>query len=116
MNYGDEETPYTRITEHKYFAPWEEHDETVCFREFSRLAEPDDIPYYPIRLVDDKSVLGNYVEAASAARGVTFVGRLATYRYLDMDVTIGEALTAADGIRAAIDADEAIPSFFVDPS
>lgn len=116
MNYGDEETPYTRITEHKYFAPWEDHDETICFREFSRLAESDDTPYYPIRLVDDKSVLDEYVTAATSARGVTFVGRLATYRYLDMDVTIGEALTAADGIRAAIDADEAIPSFFVDPS
>jgi UDP-galactopyranose mutase len=45
---------------------------------------------------------------------VTFVGRLGTYRYLDMDVTIGEALTAADGILAAVEQGTTIPSLFVD--
>lgn len=114
MNYGDLEVPYTRIAEHKHFAPWEEHASTVCFRETSRLAGEDDIPYYPIRLAEDKSVLGQYVEAARAEQGVTFVGRLGTYRYLDMDVTIGEALTAADGILHAFEHDTPVPSLFVD--
>lgn len=113
MNYGDLDVPYTRIAEHKHFAPWETHDQTVCFREFSRLAGPDDIPYYPIRLADDKTVLNQYVKAAEAETGVTFLGRLGTYRYLDMDVTIGEALTAADGIQGAINQHETIPSLFV---
>ena len=58
MNYGDLDVPYTRITEHKHFAPWEEHEETVCFRETSRLAGEGDIPYYPIRLATDKALLG----------------------------------------------------------
>jgi UDP-galactopyranose mutase len=44
---------------------------------------------------------------------VTFVGRLGTYRYLDMDVTIAEALAAAEGIVAAAQARDAIPSLFV---
>ncbi len=53
MNYCDEDVPYTRISEHKHFAPWEQEkfSRTVCFREFSRLAGPDDAPYYPIRLL-----------------------------------------------------------------
>jgi UDP-galactopyranose mutase len=113
MNYGDVEVPYTRIAEHKHFAPWEEHEGTVCFRETSLLADEGDIPYYPIRLAEDKSVLGQYVDAAKAESGVTFVGRLGTYRYLDMDVTIAEALAAAEGIVAAVQARDAIPSLFV---
>ena len=114
MNFGDLEVPHTRIAEHKHFAPWEEHEGTVCFRETSRLAEEGDTPYYPIRLADDKSLLRDYVDAARAEQGVTFVGRLGTYRYLDMDVTIGEALAAADGILAAVDAGRPVPSLFVD--
>ncbi|MGI3784639.1 MAG: UDP-galactopyranose/dTDP-fucopyranose mutase family protein, partial [Janthinobacterium lividum] len=114
MNYGDLEVPYTRISEHKHFAPWEDHQGTVCFRETSRLAGEGDTPYYPIRLAEDKSVLRQYLDAARAEQGVTFVGRLGTYRYLDMDVSIGEALTAADGILSALEHDVAIPSLFVD--
>lgn len=115
MNFGDYETPYTRITEHKHFAPWETHDKTVCFREFSREHTPDDIPYYPIRLVDDKELLGRYLDAAEAEQGVSFVGRLGTYRYLDMDVTIREALEASDAIKTSLAATEPISSFFLDP-
>ncbi len=114
MNFGDLDVPHTRIAEHKHFAPWETHHQTVCFRETSRLAAPDDIPYYPIRLAEDKSLLGTYLQAARDEPDVTFVGRLGTYRYLDMDVTIGEALTAADGILESIRAGVAVPAFFVD--
>ena len=88
--------PHTRVTEHKHFAPWEDHDATICFREFSRECGPDDTPYYPIRLVQEKALLNDYVAAARAETGVTFLGRLGTYRYLDMDVTIREALNAAE--------------------
>ena len=114
MNYGDIDVPYTRIAEHKYFAPWEEHEGTVCFRETSRLAADGDIPYYPIRLANDKSLLSQYIEAARTETGVTFVGRLGTYRYLDMDVTIAEALAAADGILEAVEGRAKVPSLFVD--
>lgn len=113
MNYGDYEVPFTRIAEHKHFAPWEEHDKTVAFREFSRECGPDDIPYYPIRLTEDKGLLRQYLTRATEATDVTFVGRLGTYRYLDMDVTIAEALTASDEILAAIEAGEPIKPFYV---
>ena len=114
MNFGDLDVPHTRIAEHKHFAPWEQHDGTVCFRETSRLAQEDDVPYYPIRLANDKSLLGRYLDAARAERDVTFIGRLGTYRYLDMDVTIAEALAAADGILQALDIGAEVPSLFVE--
>lgn len=113
MNYGDAETPWTRITEHKHFAPWESHDGTVCYREFSRAATPADIPYYPIRLVQEKAMLADYTALAQASDGVTFVGRLGTYRYLDMDVTIREALDAAAAFLDHRGAGRAMPALLV---
>ena len=110
MTSGDPDVPFTRITEHKHFAPWESHDGSVLYREYSRECGPDDIPYYPIRLVDEKALLGDYVAAAKALSGVTFVGRLGTYRYLDMDVTIREALDTA---RAFLTGD--LGAFLSDP-
>ena len=109
MNYCDPDVPYTRITEHKHFAPWESHDRTVTYTEFSRAAEPDDIPYYPIRRVKEKAQLLEYVGLARAVEHVTFVGRLGTYRYLDMDVTIKEALDAAAVIRDGLATGERDP-------
>ncbi|MEL6646093.1 MAG: UDP-galactopyranose mutase [Pseudomonadota bacterium] len=101
MNYGEVQVPYTRITEHKHFSPWESHEGSVCYREFSRECGPEDIPYYPIRLMDEKAMLAEYVEKAQKAENVTFVGRLGTYRYLDMDVTIREALDTARAYEEA---------------
>lgn len=95
LNYCEESVRWTRISEHKHFAPWEEHQKTVCFREYSKLAENSDIPYYPMRLEADKSILRNYMKAAEKTKGVSFVGRLGTYRYLDMHVVIGESLDYA---------------------
>jgi UDP-galactopyranose mutase len=95
LNYCEESVSWTRISEHKHFAPWEEHQKTVCFREYSKLAEGGDIPYYPMRLEGDKSMLRQYMNAAQKTTGVSFVGRLGTYRYLDMHVVIGESLDFA---------------------
>lgn len=102
MNYGDRDVPYTRITEHKHFAPWESHEGTVCYREYARACGPDDIPYYPIRLIEEKAMLGQYEALAAATEGVSFVGRLGTYRYLDMDVTIREALDLLPQLTAQL--------------
>lgn len=113
INYGDRTVPYTRITEHKHFAPWEEHEATICYREFSRECTPGDIPYYPIRLVDEQATLAKYIELAKSMSGVTFVGRLGTYRYLDMDATIREALDTARSFVARTNEQASIPAFFV---
>lgn len=113
MNYGEEDVPYTRITEHKHFSPWEEHEGSVCYREYSRACEEGDIPYYPIRLIKEKALLADYVAKAREVEKVTFVGRLGTYRYLDMDVTIREALDTARAFLEKISRNEPVPAFFV---
>ena len=115
MNYGDPDVPYTRITEHKHFAPWETHQKTVTYHEYSRLADPNDVPYYPIRLVKEKGQLQQYVHEVGKLSNITFVGRLGTYRYLDMDVTIHEALGAVRALLAAWENDSAVSPFSVDP-
>ena len=115
MNYGEVEVPWTRITEHKHFSPWEAHEGSVLYREFSRLCGPDDIPYYPIRLMEEQELLKQYVIRADAETGVTFVGRLATYRYLDMDVTIREALNTARAFVENTGKGVAMPAFAVRP-
>lgn len=112
MNYGDYEVPFTRITEHKYFAPWEEHDKTIVYKEYSRACEENDIPYYPIRLVKEKEMLNKYLYLASKETQVSFLGRLGTYRYLDMDVTIAEALNASKEILDKLKNNQQIPVFF----
>jgi UDP-galactopyranose mutase len=115
VNYCDVDVPYTRITEHKHFAPWEDHSRTIIYREFSRLCGESDTPYYPIRLVKEKEQLLNYVQLARNAKGVTFIGRLGTYRYLDMDVTIHEALLASKAMLDCLAKHQALPSFSIDP-
>ena len=113
MNYGEESVPFTRIAEHKHFTPWEKHDKTVYFKEYSRLCGEEDIPYYPIRLVDEKTMLEQYVNLANQETKVTFVGRLATYRYLDMDVTIREALDVARAFLTAKEKGDVVRPFYV---
>lgn len=115
MNYGEETVPFTRITEHKHFAPWEQHEGSVLYREYSRACGDDDIPYYPIRMVEEKALLGAYVERARAESGVTFMGRLGTYRYLDMDVTIREALDCARLFLENRSAGRKMPALTVNP-
>jgi UDP-galactopyranose mutase len=97
INYPDESVPFTRIAEHKHFAPWEsgQFDKTIVFREYSRACEPDDVPYYPIRLVAETALLEQYEARAAQEANITFVGRLGTYQYLDMDVTIDRAMDVA---------------------
>lgn len=96
MNYGNKDVPYTRITEHKYFSPWEDHSRTIIYREYSRDLDPGDIPYYPINSSVDDPVVNKYRLRVSSEKNVSFYGRLGTYRYLDMDVSIREALDGSN--------------------
>lgn len=113
MNYGDESVPFTRIAEHKYFTPWENHDDTIYFKEYSRQCGENDIPYYPIRLIDTIDMLEKYINLANHEVKITFVGRLATYRYLDMDITIREALDVANAFISAKENGGIVKSFYV---
>lgn len=96
MNFCEGKVPYTRIVEHKHFAPWESHAKTICTREFSRKCRTIDIPFYPVRTTGANERLQSYLEEAEKTENVTFAGRLGTHQYLDMDDTIAEALKKAD--------------------
>jgi len=111
INYTEIAQPYTRIHEHKHFAPWETHEKTTVFTEFSKETEPHDIPYYPKRLSADKAILQKYRAEAEECGSVSFLGRLATYRYMDMHHVIGEALDFADAFLAAQAASTKPPVF-----
>ena len=96
MNYADEDVPYTRIIEPRHFHPERDHypnDKTVIMREFSRFAESGDEPYYPINTAEDRAKLLEYRDLAKKEPDVLFGGRLGTYKYLDMHMAIGSALT-----------------------
>jgi UDP-galactopyranose mutase len=101
MNYADEEVPYTRILEFRHFHPERDYptDKTVVMREYSRFAKEDDEPYYPINTPEDRTKLERYRDLAkleAKERNVIFGGRLGTYKYLDMHMAIGSALSAFD--------------------
>ncbi|QNE53064.1 UDP-galactopyranose mutase [Klebsiella michiganensis] len=113
MNYCSLDVPYTRITEHKYFSPWESHEGSVCYKEYSRECGEKDIPYYPIRQMGEMALLDKYLSLAENEKNMTFVGRLGTYRYLDMDVTIAEALNIADKYLSSLSSNESMPVFTV---
>ena len=103
--------PYTRIHEHKHFAPWEDHEKTAVFTEYSKETEDGDIPYYPKRLDADMSILKTYIQQAEETDNVSFLGRLATYRYMDMHQIIGETLDFAEKITSASMANAELPTF-----
>ena len=111
INYCDVNIPYTRVTEHKHFTPWETHNKTIFFTEYSKETTPADTPYYPKRLTADKQLLKQYRTAAEQQSKVSFLGRLATYRYMDMHHVIGEAIEFANQFAASIKEDQRRPVF-----
>ncbi|WP_342373227.1 UDP-galactopyranose mutase [Propioniciclava soli] len=98
MNYPDADVPYTRIHEFRHFHPERSYtkDATVIMREYSRFAEKGDEPYYPINTDADRAGLLAYRDLARAESNVLFGGRLGTYKYLDMHMAIGSALSMVD--------------------
>ena len=97
VNYNDQEVPYTRIIEFKHFHPERVKThlpgKTVIVHEYSRFAEEGDEPYYPVNTADDRAKLLKYRELAKQEPMVLFGGRLGTYKYLDMHMAIGSALS-----------------------
>jgi len=98
VNYNDDDVPFTRIIEPRHFHPERGYqtEKTVIMREFSRFAESGDEPYYPINTPDDREKLLKYRDLAAGEKDVLFGGRLGTYKYLDMHMAIGSALSMFD--------------------
>jgi len=88
VNYPDPQVRYTRISEYKHLTGQEAPVTTITYEYPS--AEGD--PYYPIPRAENQALYKRYEALADSTKGVTFVGRLATYRYYNMDQIVGQAL------------------------
>ena len=103
VNYTDEETPWTRIIEHKWFefgkdAEGNDLQKTVISREYSSEWKIGDEPYYPVNDENNNALYEKYRELAEVEDNVIFGGRLGEYRYYDMDAVIAVALEKAESI------------------
>ncbi|PSM47400.1 UDP-galactopyranose mutase [Chroococcidiopsis sp. CCALA 051] len=94
VNYPNEHL-YTRVTEFKYLTG-QEHPKTSIVYEYPR-AEGD--PYYPVPRSENTALYKKYQALADATSGVHFVGRLATYKYYNMDQVVAQALTIYKKLR-----------------
>jgi UDP-galactopyranose mutase len=97
VNYPHPDVPYTRITEYKYLTGQTAPKTSLTYEYPS--AEGD--PYYPIPRPENQALFKKYEALADSTAGVTFVGRLATYRYYNMDQVVGQALSAFRRLDAA---------------
>jgi UDP-galactopyranose mutase len=88
INYPSESVPYTRVTEYKHLTG------QICPRTSITYEYPsaEGDPYYPIPKAENQALFKRYEALALAKRDVSFVGRLATYRYYNMDQVVGQAL------------------------
>ena len=94
VNYTDRETPYTRIIEHKHFE-FGTQEKTVITREYPVNWKPGMEPYYPVNDEKNQALYEKYRALAEKEERVIFGGRLAEYRYYDMDKVIRSALDRA---------------------
>ena len=94
VNYTDRETPYTRVIEHKHFE-FGTQPKTVVTKEYSADWKLGDEPYYPVNDEKNQKVYAQYETLAKNEPNVIFGGRLAEYKYYDMDKVIASALDAA---------------------
>ena len=100
VNYTDRETPWTRIIEHKWFEFGKDENgleipKTVISREYSSEWKLGDDPYYPVNDLKNNDLYQQYAELAKKEKNVIFGGRLAEYKYYDMDQVVSSALRAS---------------------
>ena len=93
VNYPNEHD-YTRVTEFKHFYFQKHHKTTICYE----YPKDDGDPYYPMPKVEYQEIYQKYKAEAEKLKGVYFVGRLAEYRYLNMDQVVDRALNVFEEI------------------
>ncbi len=101
VNYTDNETPFTRIIEHKWFEFGKDENgnelpKTVISREYSSEWKVGDEPYYPVNDTENSELYIKYKKLAEMEKNVIFGGRLGEYKYYDMDTVIEAALNLCD--------------------
>ncbi|WP_203070850.1 UDP-galactopyranose mutase [Falsiroseomonas ponticola] len=98
VNHPAEATPFTRVSEYKWITG-QQHPRTSVTYEFPS-AEGD--PYYPIPRPENAALYKRYEALADAEQDTWFVGRLATYRYYNMDQVVGQALATFERIQKVV--------------
>ncbi|QNM06882.1 UDP-galactopyranose mutase [Qiania dongpingensis] len=99
VNHTAREVPYTRTIEHKHFnctVPYSEIPKTVVTREYSVAWEEGMEPYYPVNDEKNQELYQKYAELGAGEKNVMFGGRLAEYKYYDMDKVIESAMKKAE--------------------
>lgn len=94
VNYPDPDVPWTRVVEIKH-ATGQQIDATTIVREFPKEWQPGAEPFYPIPAPETRAAYQQYAQLAAQEPHTSFIGRLATYRYYNMDQVIGMALAEA---------------------
>ena len=97
VNYTDAEVPYTRIIEHKFFE-FGTQAKTVISREYSTEWQRGEEAYYPVNDSKNSALYEQYKALAEQEKGVIFGGRLAEYKYYDMDAVIAAALKKCEEV------------------
>ncbi len=90
VNYTTSED-YTRISEFSKFA-CEPGEKTVIVKEYSKTCEKGDIPYYPIPKEGPRADYQKYLADAEKVKGLYLLGRLANYKYINMDIAVLDAM------------------------
>jgi UDP-galactopyranose mutase len=88
VNYPETTTPYTRITEYKHLTGQRAAKTSITYEYPAATGDP----YYPVPKPENQALFKRYEQLAQNVRNVTFAGRLATYRYYNMDQIVGQAL------------------------
>lgn len=96
MNFSEREVPYTRIIEHKHFSNNSNSEKTVITKEYPKMWNMGDEPYYPLNDERNNALYRQYEVLAEAEENVIFGGRLGLYRYYDMDKCVEKALEICD--------------------
>ena len=100
VNYTSHDVGYTRITEHKHFdSTVKNHKTTIITKEYPDSFEEGKIPYYTINDDRNNALLAKYEEEAKGLKDVIFLGRLAKYKYYDMDDAIKEAFNLFESLK-----------------
>ena len=94
VNYTSHDVPYTRIIEHKHFE-FGRQPKTVISKEYSKTFEEGDEPYYPVNDERNEALAAKYI-AMAKEKGYITGGRLADYKYYNMDVVVKKALELAE--------------------
>jgi UDP-galactopyranose mutase len=98
INEPSEDVPYSRTTEYKHLTG-QQHAKTIVSREYP---SDEGEPYYPIPAPESREQYRKYELLAQRTRGVTFVGRLAEYRYYNMDQAVASALRTAEELVGVV--------------